>query len=994
MKRLRLLVAALAAAVVPTIAAAQTGTITGRVTNAQNAQPIASATVTVMGTSLRGVTNENGQYRITGVPAGTHQVTASRLGFSTRTATATVAAGGTATADITLSTSAIQLGGLVATATGNEQRTRELGNSVSTLRADSVNMAAVSNVSQLIQGRAAGVAVLQSSGTTGTGARIRIRGNNSISLSNDPIIFVDGVRVNNNTQSSQIDLAGQDFSRLNDLNPEEIENIEVLKGPAASALYGTAAANGVIQITTKRGRAGRTRWNAWSELGSITEPNAYPANYRMRNAANTGNCRPFQADLGLCVTGELQSYNPLEDNSPFRDGSQRTFGLSVGGGTQDIQYFVSGESQRENGIYQNNELKQVNLRGNLTAQVSRKLNLSLRTGYVSNHAQLPYNDNAVEGFIGGGILGQACAVCTPTDLRGGYFSYPKDLRYAFDNSQRVERFTGSLNARFSPLSWLTFNGVAGMDVLNRTEFQDLAPNVFQPANGVADYVIGYRFVLPALIRNFTANASGTATFDLTPSLASTTTAGFSFYRDVGSAWNAGGYNLLAGTNSLNAISERFSIGESNSDVKTVGLLASQQFAWRDKLYLTGSIRGDRNSAFGQDLGFIYYPSLSASWVVAEEPWFPQTNVLSTLRLRAAYGQSGLTPGFRTAKAFFSPVTGTIRSGATEASVPAITVGGAGNADLRPERSREVELGFDAGFFNDRVGFEVTHYDKVSRDALVSRRLASSLGSSQTQTVNLGRVSNKGWEALVNAHLLETRPVRWDATLTYSTNRNRLIELGEGVDPIIFGIGGDSQRHEEGFPLGAYFGIPYTFSDANNDGIIGVDEVVTADDPVFQGTPFPTRESSVNTTLTFFDVLRVSALLDHKGGYKLFNSTEEFRCGVFLNCQAINDPSSSLADQARAVADAAYGVYTGYIEDASFTKLREVSVTLMAPRSMYSRFGLGNLSLTLSGRNLKTWTDYTGLDPELNSGGQSNFSTFDFLGQPPVRYWTARIDLGF
>lgn len=994
MKRLRLLVAALAAAVVPTLAAAQTGTITGRVTNAQNAQPVATATVNVVGTALRAVTNENGQYRITGVPAGTHQVTASRLGFSTRTVTTSLTAGGTATADITLSSSAIQLGGLVATATGNEQRTRELGNSVSSLRPDSVNMAAVSNVSQLIQGRAAGVEVLQSSGTTGTGARIRIRGNNSISLSNDPIVFIDGVRVNSNTQSSQISLAGQDFSRLNDINPEEIENIEVLKGPAASALYGTAAANGVIQITTKRGRAGKTRWNVWSELGSITEPNHYPTNFQQRNAANTGNCRIYTQAAGGCTPGELRQFNPLEQNSPFRDGDQRTVGLSIGGGTQDIQYFVSGETQRENGIYQNNRLDQVNLRGNLTAQVTRKLNVSLRTGYVSNHAQLPYNDNAVEGFIGGGILGQACEVCTPTDTRGGYFSYGKDLREAFDNSQRVERFTGSLNARFSPLSWLTFNGVAGMDVLNRTDFQDLLPNIFQPANGVPDYVIGYRFVLPALVRNFTANGSGTATFDLTPSLASTTTAGVSFYRDNSQLYSAGGYNLGPGTNSLGSIAERFSIGETTGDIKTLGLLASQQFAWRDKVYLTGSIRGDRNSAFGQDLGFIYYPSLSASWVVAEEPWFPQTSLLSTLRLRAAYGQSGLAPGQRTAKPFFNIISGTVRSGTTEASVPGITPGGAGNATLKPERSREIEFGADLGVLNDRVGFEITHYNKESRDALVSRRLAPSLGSSQTQTVNLGRVSNNGWEALVNAHVLETRPLRWDATITYSTNHNKLLELGEGVEPIIFGIGGDSQRHQEGFPLGAYFGVPFTYDDADSNGIIDPNELTFGDSAEFQGTPFPTRESSLNTTLTFFDVLRVSALIDHKGGYKLFNSTEEFRCGVILNCQAINDRTAPLDQQARAISDAFFGVYTGYIEDASFTKLREVSFTLMAPRSMYSRFGLGNLSLTVSGRNLKTWTDYTGLDPELNSGGQSNFSTFDFLGQPPVRYWTARIDLGF
>lgn len=1013
MTKLRLLVAAALTAVIPSVAAAQTGVVSGRVTNAQNDQPLASATVTVAGSALRAVTSANGEYRITGVPAGTRQISASVLGFSTQTRTVTVTAGSTLTTNFALNASAIELGALVVSASGQEQRQREIGNAVTQIDVDSINMAPISNITQLLQGRAAGVAVLQSSGTSGTGARIRIRGSNSISLSNDPLLVIDGVRVSSNTTSSSLDFAGQDISRLNDINPEEIESIEVLKGPAASALYGTAAANGVIQITTKRGRSGETRWNVYSEMGSIIEPNEYPANVRQLGTVNssgalTSNCnvtRQVPGGVSPCTPTQVLSYNPLEDHSPFRDGSVRTFGLSVSGGGQGAQYFVSAESQDENGIYRINELEQINLRGNVTAQVSDDLNLSLKTGYVSNYARLPYNDNAVEGIVSAGLLG---CYHTPDEVipgttvvpctTGGYYGYELEKRFAFDLHQRVERFIGSMNARYQPLPWLTLNGTGGMDILNRDDTQAVPPNIFT-FDDDDDYPLGYRFVLPALIRNFTWNGSGVGAFSLTPSIFSTTTVGTSFYRASASLSSAGGYNLLAGTNSLNAISERFSIGETNTDVKTLGLYGSQQFAWRDKLFVTAAARGDRNSSFGEDLGFIWYPSLSGSWVIAEEPWFPQTAVLSTLRLRSAYGESGLTPGFRTANQFFSPQTGTIRPNPGDdpggINTPAVTVGGAGNAALRPERSREVEVGFDAGFLGDRLGLELTYYDKASRDALVSRRLASSLGSSSTQTINLGRVSNKGLEALVNARVLDAPNARWDATVTYSTNKNTLEELGEGVEPIIFGIGGDSQRHEEGFPLGAYFATPIqSFADTNGDGIIALSEIQLGDEAEFRGTPFPKHEASFSSTLTLFEMLRLSALVDHKGGHKLFNSTEEFRCGVLIQCRGYQDRTAPLDEQAAAVARVLTGTYDGYIEDATFTKLRELSLTLMAPTGMTRRFGMDNISLTLSGRNLATWTDYRGLDPELNSGGQSNFNTFDFLGQPPVRHYVARIDLSF
>jgi hypothetical protein len=278
------------------------------------------------------------------------------------------------------------------------------------------------------------------------------------------------------------------------------------------------------------------------------------------------------------------------------------------------------------------------------------------------------------------------------------------------------------------------------------------------------------------------------------------------------------------------------------------------------------------------------------------------------------------------------------------------------------------------------------------------------------------VKNQGWELQLNSRALQLRDVAWDLTVSASRNENELLELGEGIDPIIFGLGGASQRHQEGYPLGAYFEQPViSAEDKNGDGVItragcpgtlvigagGVPlatqpqcEVILGDTAVFQGSPFPKLELTFNSTITLFRVVQVTALLDHRSGYQQFNSTESFRCAsTFQNCRAAFDPSAPLSEQAKAAA-AARGSEDFYMEDADFWKLREVSVSVSAPARWARRVGAEQMRLTLAGRNLKTWTDYSGFDPEVNQAGFENFSTADFLTQPNVRTFTARLQFSW
>jgi TonB-dependent starch-binding outer membrane protein SusC len=485
--------------------------------------------------------------------------------------------------------------------------------------------------------------------------------------------------------------------------------------------------------------------------------------------------------------------------------------------------------------------------------------------------------------------------------------------------------------------------------------------------------------------NYTANLGGTATTPLTESLVSTTSAGMQYQQEILRGNLAEGWQLLAGTGSLAGTNARFAVGEINQDVITLGTYVQQQFGYNDRLFVTAALRGDDNSAFGSDIGLVWYPSLSASWVINEEPWFPQLGPLNSLRLRGAIGRAGLRPGFRDAQTYYAPVAATVEA----RDVPSFTIGGVGDPDLRPELSTETEVGFDLGLLEEKVGLEFTYYHKTSEDALIARSLAPSLGLWDDRFENIGVVENSGIELALNAELVDTDDFLWDATVSYATNNNELVEGGE---PIQFGLV-SSQRHVVNYPLGGFWYYPFEWSDPDGDGLVSAEDVIVSDELTYAGQPLPTRTAALNTSMTLFDYIRVSGVLEHQGGHTQWSGTDEWQC-VYLNCRDVHAADTPPELQARAIADALYGTWFGYFEDADFVKLREIAVTLSAPDEWMGRFGFDGVSLTLAGRNLKTWTDYTGLDPEANFAGADNWTTTEFQTQPPVRTFTARLNVNF
>ena len=1008
--------AAAAALFAPMRADAQTGGITGRVTDQGTGTPLEAARVILTGTTRIGTTDRDGRYTLRDVAPGTYQLRVLRLGYRPEVQPATVAGGETVTLDFSMTAAPVQLDEIVSTATG-EQRKLEIANAVSTIDAAAVaELQPITEFTNLISGRAPGVQVLKSGGTTGTGTRIRIRGSNSVSLSNEPLYYIDGVRSESSALSSTLDIGGFGSgigagpSRINDLNPDDIDDIEIVKGPAAATLYGIQASNGVVRITTKHGNPGPARWNAFTEVGAVSDRNTYPLNYNGRvdpavdSLALDGYCiLPFVLD-GSCTQSRVDVYSPLENKAtrPLKAGLRHQHGISVSGGSEVGTYYLSAGYESEDGVFRlprfeedsirqllgavprtqirPNALERLSLRANLTGNLARNADVSAELGYISSNSRFIENDNSFLTITGSGE-----ASGYPSDFNRGWYFIPAEL-FAEQATQGTERFTGALTGRWRPSEWLTTRATFGYDVVNRNDVQ------FFPTGQVADYLDNRAGALTDnrfQISQTTVDLGATARFRLSPTLGSKTSVGGQFFRDLASGTFASGRGLIAGSETITGAANTTS-ASSTVESRSAGAYVEEELSLKERLFVTGALRFDDNSAFGKDFNATTYPKASVSWLLSDEPFFSPRSFVNTLRLRGAIGVSGQQPGSTDALRFFNPTTGRKDGSA----IAGVTAGNLGNPNLKPERSREFELGADAGFFQDKVTVELTYYNKRTRDALILRPVAGSIGSSGSQFFNLGRVKNSGWEIAIDTRIIDKPSFAWDLTVSGSTTKNRVQALGAGVDEIDVGF---YQQHRVGYPLGGFWSRRLLgFNDANGDGLIDATEFTVSDTLEFRGNALPTKELSVNTAVTLFHGrVRVGSQLDYRGGHLVDNSIENFRCTPVLNCRGLVDPTAPLEEQAKA--EAVYNVGANefaFLEPGWFIKLREVSLTFFAPDRWAHAFRADRLSLTLAGRNLGTITDYSGVDPEVNAFGQDNFSSSDFESQPQVTYWTARLNIGF
>jgi TonB-linked SusC/RagA family outer membrane protein len=986
--------------------------------------------VVIVGTTRGSLTGSDGKYTIAGAPSGPAQIRVTRIGYAAETRPVTIPTSSVATVDFLLAQTQVTLDQVVVTGTQTNERAREAGNTIAVIQTDSVNKAAVNSFSELITAKAAGVDVTQSSGEIGTGARIRIRGSNSVSLANDPLLIIDGIEVTNsaNSLSAGAGVGGQTPSRFDDLNPDEIENVEILKGPSASALYGSAGANGVIVVTTKKGISGKAQWTAHADYGQAAQIASFQGNYNQLTApvapdtAHGAYCNIYAAASGDCVPlGSVQTWNPLEAHvsTPFTSNNPiQRFGAAVQGGSDVSRYFVSGDYDFTHGVYANNFLNRNSARANFASSPAQNLDFSLSAGYTQSRSQLPQNDNNEFSPIASGVLGQSYnagpngsgpgAGFGPTGAGPyGYLLVTPDEAQSLIVTQDIERFTGGLSATLRALPWLSLTGVAGIDFTERDDENFYPPGV-APAN-IFGFNTNSGFALsnPFQFWVYTAQFNAQAQYPFTPTVHGTTSIGTAYTNQIERGTYAQGYTLAPGTSTIAGATSLFAANQlGNDQIVTIGYYAQQQVAWSDMVFVTAALRADDNSAFGQPFNLQLYPSLSASWVIGEEPWFPKSTTFSSLRLRTAYGWSGQRPQFQQAQTYLNAVPVNI-AGLGEAG--GLSYGNFGNPNLKPELSKELEGGFDAGFWRDKIQFQLTGYMKTSSNALISVLNPVSVGGITTgpsagtssRFINIGQVDNRGIEALVTSNLIDTRNARLDFTVNWSMNKNKLITLGAGQAPIPLGlstVGGQFiQMQSPGYPLASFFQQNVTCSAPTGaNGILIPADCSVAAASTFHGPSFPEQLLSLNPSLTFFRYFRLSTLFDNRNVVYTFNATAQFRCslaGGFQNCQYLYQKNTSLKNQAAVLGDLG-GSDAGFIENAAFWKWREISLVMTAPDRWASAAHVRGFNFTIAGRNLHTWTPYQGSDPETNFNGSDNFTTTDFFTQPLVQTWIGRINVFF
>src|SRR5688572_10704092 len=950
---------------------AQRGTIRGRITEAGNARPISHAPDGVVGSTAAATTDGEGRFVLNAISPGQVTVRVVRIGLAGQSKTVAVAAGQTATLDFQLESVAMKLNPIVTTATGQQRRV-EVGNAIAQVNAvDIVQTQAVSQVADLLVSKAAGVTVF--SGTqTGAGTRIRIRGTSSLSLSNNPLFVIDGIRVEGTTGSSSVSVGGTTPARIGDLNPEEIESIEVVRGPSASTLYGTDAANGVIVITTKRGAVGRPQWTTYTEQTAITDRNEYPtAHWGWRTGttsattstpSNTVQCFLSQVAANVCVQDSVTTYNLHEDpeSTPYGTGYRKQYGAQLSGGTELLRYFLHGEYEDEDGVTKlpgfekrylaarnisllpsqesPNHLTRMTGRGNFNISLTQQADVSVSTGYITSDLRLPRSDDSGVSGIAANTYGGPGFKYNRTpagDTLYGWRSFtPRDI-YQGETNQAIDRFIGSVSTNYRPQDWLTIRVNSGLDLVNRGDTQlcrfENCPNV-----GIDRQ--GFKIDNRTTFYSYTTSANGTATRRVTDDIESKTTLGVQIGRILFNRNGARSEVLPPGATTVTAGSVEFA-DEATTESRTIGSFLEQNLSFNERLFLTGALRSDRNSAFGADFKTVIYPKFSASWIASDESFFPKLGFLNELRLRSAYGASGVQPGTTDAVQFFTPSTVRGESG----DQPAVVFSTLGNRLLKPERSTELELGFDLSAFDSRLSAEVTRYVKSSKDALISRILPPSLGTGATARLeNLGEVRNQGWEALITAQLMRGSNLGWELTINGSANSNELKSLG-GVPNII----GTTQSQRVGYPLYGWWSRALTgFEDKNGNGIIEyninptVSEITVTDTNVFLGNPLPKRELSVASSWDVFQrKVRLQALVDYKGGHLVYNNTERIRCASRFNCAGLINPNSSLFEQARTVMVREHPSRSvaGFFEEGDFWRFRELSLSYAPSADFAGRF---------------------------------------------------------
>lgn len=1054
--RVSRLLAALVALVLPTAVRAQEpATITG-VVKTEMGEPILFAQIGIEGMNIGAQSRDGGRYILT-VPAmrvsgQAVTITAKGIGFRQASARITLR-GGSQTQDFTLVANPLKLGEVVVTGAGTQTTNEKLGNVITTVEGVALDKSQETNVVAALSSKAPNVVINQSSGDPGSAAFIQIRGVKTIQGNSQPLIVVDGVPIDNSTNVTGGDVTGGTVAvnRASDINPADIESIDILKGAAAGSIYGARAGAGVILITTKKGRSGDTRWNirssmSWDNVDRLPELQTkygQGAGGTSAVCASAG-CRLTSSSWGAALPAGTRTYDHAGEM--FRTGGtfDNTIGLS--GGTERSTFYLSAGRSQQLGIVTgpNNfyDRKTVLVKGDLEA--TSRLRIGGSINYIDARGGFVQRGSNVSGLLLG-------AWRTPPefnnavylDSTNGYhrsYRYPRptaaDVTRGYDNPffvannggarADVGRSFGNLNADWSATDWLNIKYTLGGDYAQdeRLEALPLSSSTY-PTGQVQrasynTYQIDHN-LLAVATKHVTDRITGTLTLGQNFNIRS-----YSQLQAVGRDFIAPSVYTL--NNTVTVLPLEY---QSLQHLQSYFLLGNLDLY--DQLYLQAGARNDASSTFGKSAQHNWFPKFSASWLLSNYLKLREAGTFSFAKVRWAYGVTGREPapyqvlsGFATANLgdgwgpFLTPTqngNGGLYSGASRPQ-----------PNLKPERNAETEVGVDLGFFASRVDVGLTFYKGKSTDVIFDLPLPPSTGY-LTQAQNAGTIQNSGTELSINWRPVSKRDFQLDVGAQFAKNDNQVTDLfgaefvnyggttGFGFDPVA----------KKGFPVGSWFDYDwvkchYGETDNTHDGAdinalckagnmpegavyIGADGFPVGDDKRrIVGNPLPKWTAGFSANVTLWRVWKVSALVDIRRGNKVWNGTrgalnnfgvskeseirgQQRTFGKDFYPGPVFGPGANKAvtidqDWFQGLGSSFTGYGAAFMEDASFTKLREVSVAYTVDASLARRwFGASSMDIRLSGRNLAMWTKYTGIDPEANLSGTDASRGLDWFGNP-------------
>ncbi|HWC74238.1 MAG TPA: TonB-dependent receptor [Gemmatimonadales bacterium] len=983
----------------PPAVAQGTASVTGRVVDSVTAQPVSDARVTIVGRSNGTLTDRDGRYLLQGLPAGNVTVRVQRIGFAPADRTVTLAEGGTTTQDFSLVPAATVLSEVVVTGYGTSTR-EDLSGAVASVQSGEFANTPLAGVDAAIQGRAAGVQVIQNAGNPGVGITVRIRGSASISASNQPLYVIDGVPMLRD-EYSQLALGGQDITAITGLNPDEIENIDILKDAASAAIYGSRASNGVVMITTKRGQSApaHVSFNMYAGTQDVPQGNRWDlltgkeyVTYMNEAAENDGYGAQYFGD-----PNDPSLVNTDWQAAMFRTAPVRNLNLSVTGGSDRVQYFVSGSQFNQEGVVVGSGYDRQAARVNVDLNASRRLRLQTSLSLSRESHQRVENDDTIDGVVTNAIAGTPTVPVRKSD--GSFTSQADGLAYSnplaiatYDQAEsRSFRAFGNVQAIYQASNAVTLNGRVGMDVLNLRDLRWLSPLVkgTYSANVFGESIIG----------NNTANRYVLEGFvdwkpHVNPDLALGATGGGSV------EWNASELDYLDGigfsTDQFQYPGNAATVTVYNGDWtghNLVSFFSRANATWKNRYLFTASLRADGSSRFGENNRYGVFPAVSFAWQLTREPFMQSLARHGELKLRASYGVTGnqdiaddFAPRARFAKANYG-------------GDPGIGQRNFGNPDLRWEQTHEVNLGFDALLLRDRLTIVGDWYRKETQDLLLDRPISATSGQT-TVLQNIGNMENKGFELTLDGQILKPaspQGLRWNANLNVAWNHNKVTKLFEN-QPIPVG-GYDVGRIDVGHPLGAFYTLHFTGVDpANGNAIyedVNKDGVINDNDRVYVGSPHPDYWGGF-TNQFGWDRFDLRAFFQFTQGQTIFNAISVFANdggyyydNKFKRALRRWQKAGDVTDEPRASFDGTSGadlISSRYMEDGSYVRLQEITLGYNLPTRISKALQLTDGRLYFSGRNLYTWTKYSGYSPDVNSAGSSTNTELstEFYAYPSAR----------